>query len=194
MKLYVSGPITGTKDYLKKFKEAEEVLKGKGHSVINPAAVNSMMPVDTTYEEYMKMSMTMLEMCDGIVLLDGWQGSRGANREYGYALGRDMEVFPLDVSRASDDEKEPEGRKHKKESEESVKKKGKTSSQTKQKKAEIDKGKILALRKAGWTVKDIAEEMGCATGTISAYLWKMKKGEEEQKEKENAGKGDDKKA
>ena len=93
MKYYISGPISGTKDYMERFAEAEKQLKKKGYSVVNPAAVNAMLPADTTYEEYMRMAMTMLEMCDGIVMLDGWRNSIGANREYGYALGAEMEII-----------------------------------------------------------------------------------------------------
>ena len=52
-----------------------------------------MLPQDTSYEEYMKMSMCMLDMCDYIYLLKGWQESRGANREYGYALAKDKTIM-----------------------------------------------------------------------------------------------------
>ena len=89
MKIYISGAITGTDDYMDRFADAEEKLKKEGHSVINPAAVNSMMPADTTYEEYMEMSLTMLDMCGAIYMLKGGEKSCGANREYGYALAAD---------------------------------------------------------------------------------------------------------
>lgn len=89
MKIYISGAITGTDDYMDRFADAEEKPKKEGHSVINPAAVNSMMPADTTYEEYMEMSLTMLDMCGAIYMLKGWEKSCGANREYGYALAAD---------------------------------------------------------------------------------------------------------
>lgn len=93
VKIYLSGSITGTTDYLDRFEKAEKELTEKGYVVINPAKVNAMMPVETTYEEYMKMSMTMLDMCDYIYMLKGWQQSRGANREYGYALGTDKVIM-----------------------------------------------------------------------------------------------------
>ena len=90
MKIYISGPITGTDDYMQRFAKATEKLVNEGFIPINPAAVNSMLPKETTYEEYMKMSLTMLDMCKGIYMLEGWEDSKGANREYGYALAKDM--------------------------------------------------------------------------------------------------------
>lgn len=75
------------------FSKAENKLIEDGYSVVNPAKVNSMLPQDTDYEEYMKMSMCMLDMCDYIYLLKGWQDSRGANREYGYALAKDKTIM-----------------------------------------------------------------------------------------------------
>ena len=92
MRVYISGPITGTKDYMKRFAEEEERLKKKGYSVINPAKVNAQLPEDTTYEEYMAMSLIMLDMCDAIYMMDGWKNSRGANREYGYALAKNKRI------------------------------------------------------------------------------------------------------
>lgn len=94
-KIYISGSITGRKpeDYLTQFQKKQEELEGNGYLVINPAAVNSNLPMDTTYEEYMNMSLTMLSMCDTIYMLGGWERSRGANREYGYAIAAGMEII-----------------------------------------------------------------------------------------------------
>lgn len=90
MRVYISGVITGTDDFMERFKEAEDRLTDEGMSVINPAHANSYMPKDTTYEEYMKVAFCLLEMCDAIYMPRGWKESRGANREYGYALARGM--------------------------------------------------------------------------------------------------------
>lgn len=88
MKVYISGPITGTSDYMERFKRAEELLLKIGDIPVNPAAVNSSLPEQTGYEEYMNMSITMLDMCDEIFMMNGWEKSCGANREYGYALAK----------------------------------------------------------------------------------------------------------
>lgn len=82
-KIYISGKITGTDDYMQRFEEAEKALNNMfpGVSVINPAKVNAAMPTDTTYEQYMAMSFTMLDMCDTIYMMQGWEHSNGAKKE-----------------------------------------------------------------------------------------------------------------
>lgn len=93
MKIYISGAISGTTDFMERFAKAEKELTEKGYSVVNPAKVNAQLPIDTGYEEYMKMSFCMLDMCDGIYMLKGWSKSCGANRELGYALAKDMIIM-----------------------------------------------------------------------------------------------------
>lgn len=92
-RIYISGQITGTTDYMERFAEAEERLAAEGYSVINPAKVNYFLPEGTTWEEYMKMSFCMMELCDSIYLMTGWGKSKGAKREYHYALSRGMEIL-----------------------------------------------------------------------------------------------------
>lgn len=71
MKIYISGKITGTTDYMQRFESAEKALSN--YTVINPAKVNAQLPKETVWEEYMKMSMCMLEMCNAIYMLKGWE-------------------------------------------------------------------------------------------------------------------------
>ncbi len=91
-RIYISGAITGTDDFMERFAKAQKELEEQGYSVVNPAAVNSMLPEDTNYEEYMSMSFLMLDMCDSIYMLNGWSKSCGANREYGYAIAMDKTI------------------------------------------------------------------------------------------------------
>ena len=85
MKIYISGKITGTTDYMERFAVVEKRLTEKGFSVINPARVNACMPLDTTYEQYMEMCCCMLKQADAIYLMHGWRNSNGACREYSFA-------------------------------------------------------------------------------------------------------------
>lgn len=93
MKLYLSGAITGTTDYMDRFCNAQKALEEYGHTVINPADINSRLPEDTTYEQYMDVCIVLLGMAEGIYMLSGWEKSCGANRELGYALAKDKVVI-----------------------------------------------------------------------------------------------------
>lgn len=100
MKVYISGPITGTTDYMERFAEAQKRIESRGHSVINPALVNSNLPVDTTYDEYMSMSFCMLDMCDAIYLLNDFEKSKGALMEVERAKSKELLIL---TERASDE-------------------------------------------------------------------------------------------
>lgn len=94
LKVYISGPITGTDDYMERFKKAEYDLRRKGYEVINPAAVNQNLPESTTWEQYMEMSLCMLKMCNAIYMLKGWAERVPAPAlEYCEAKGKDYEIM-----------------------------------------------------------------------------------------------------
>lgn len=93
MKIYISGPITGTEDYMERFQTAEEKLAAEGHMVYNPAALNDRMPEGTTYEEYMQTSFCLLDIAEAIYMMDGWEKSKGALREMHYACAKEKSVF-----------------------------------------------------------------------------------------------------
>ena len=96
MKVYISGKITGNDHYMEEFAQAQKKLEAKGHSVLNPAATCATLPEDTDYEDYMKIALMLLDMADGVYFLRNWKDSKGANREYGYALAKEkMIVFEI---------------------------------------------------------------------------------------------------
>ena len=101
MKIYISGAITGTDDYMERFAKAEKELTEQGYLVVNPAKVNAQLPEGTSYEEYMKMSFCMLDMCESIYMIKGWKKSCGANRELCYAMVKDM-IIMFEKERANE--------------------------------------------------------------------------------------------
>ena len=91
--IYISGPITGTSDYMERFEKAEKELIENGYSVINPAKVNAMLPEDATWEEYIKVSLTLLSICTGVYMMPGWRESRGAVLEFMQARRNEMQIY-----------------------------------------------------------------------------------------------------
>lgn len=90
-KIYISGKISGTDDYLERFAAAEKKFSEQGYEVVNPAYEGTKLK-DASYEDYMELSFQLLKDCDIIYMLKDWRTSPGANQEYGYALAKDMEI------------------------------------------------------------------------------------------------------
>lgn len=93
IKVYISGKISGTTDYLERFEKAEMELKSMGWDVINPAKINSFLPTDTTWEEYMEIDYKLMDICNTIYMLKDWESSKGANAELEYANKRKMNII-----------------------------------------------------------------------------------------------------
>lgn len=92
MRVYISGPIRGTGDYTQRFENAESELREHGFKPINPVKADAISD-DLTIEERLKIDILLLGMCDAIYMLRGWEGSCGANREFGYATAKDMMIM-----------------------------------------------------------------------------------------------------
>lgn len=91
VRVYISGAISNDENYKEKFANAEKKLKEMRYNVVNPTVLDAIDGL--TYEEYMKLDIDLLDMCDAIYMLKGWEKSRGANREYGYALAKDLIIL-----------------------------------------------------------------------------------------------------
>ena len=76
--------MTGIDDWNRQsFKEAEDWLSLQGHTVLNPAAyVPIHRPELIPHEAYMKIALAMLDACEAVYMLKGWQQSKGAMMEH----------------------------------------------------------------------------------------------------------------
>ena len=95
-KIYLSGPMTGIepREYRRRFREAETILRRHGYGCINPCRVwpcrfpwlyrlmNALLGKRLTYAVILAYDLILLmTRADGIVMLPGWQASRGAQIE-----------------------------------------------------------------------------------------------------------------
>lgn len=96
MRLYISGPITGVSNYKRIFQESKDALLAKGYDVVNPAELTEVIGDSFSYDEILSIDLDLLHRCDVLVQLPGWEESRGANIEYGYALGADKIIIKLE--------------------------------------------------------------------------------------------------
>ena len=95
-KIYLSGPMTGCAraDYVRRFGEAERILRRHGYGVINPCrvwacrwpwiyrAMEWAMGKRLAYAVVLCYDLLLLmTRADGIAMLPGWQASRGAQIE-----------------------------------------------------------------------------------------------------------------
>ncbi len=80
MKIYIAGKITGDDGYRAKFQEAAEKLEALGHVVLNPA----ILPAGLAEQDYMQITLAMLNAADLAVFLPDYQKSAGAMIEWAW--------------------------------------------------------------------------------------------------------------
>lgn len=88
-KIFISGKVTGDPNYKEKFAKMEEELKGMDYIVLNP----TILPEGLEWEEYMRITLNMLHICDAIIMLEDWEESKGAKIELEYATKNEKVIF-----------------------------------------------------------------------------------------------------
>lgn len=97
MRIYISGPISGTADYKERFRQAKteiaEMVKTSmfDWTIINP--VEFCEQIDGTWADYMDVCLAALRLCDAIYILRGWEKSKGATIEKLYAEEAGFKIF-----------------------------------------------------------------------------------------------------
>jgi hypothetical protein len=89
--LYISGPMTGIPLYWTAFCHAQFLLEGHGITCLNPTSH----PAGLSYEQYLDIDMAMIRASMGVVVLPGWEDSKGACAEVAYAkaLGKPVRTI-----------------------------------------------------------------------------------------------------
>lgn len=91
-KVYISGPMTGLPEFnYPAFNAAAGLLRGRGFEVVNPAELAT----GNTWEWYMRQNIKDVCDVDGLVLLEGWQNSKGAQLEVYIAKTLGMPITEL---------------------------------------------------------------------------------------------------
>jgi len=96
--IYISGPISGMPDGNRPaFAEMAATLRSKGWVVVNPHDLFAA-DVEESWEGYMRKDLAALLTCTHIVMLPGWELSRGAQLEklVADAVGIQTLVLPPD--------------------------------------------------------------------------------------------------
>ena len=89
-RVYLSGPITNTKNYKGLFMFAEELTAlGDAEQIYNPAAQIS---ASSSWEQAMHRCLSEITNYDTVVMLPGWNVSRGARLEHDVAIACGIRV------------------------------------------------------------------------------------------------------
>lgn len=96
MKLYVSGAMTGMPEFnFPAFNRAAEQLRLLGYEVENPADKGI---IDGwTWSDYLRYDLKALMDCQGVAMLPGWPGSKGARLEFHVATELGMPCLSVET-------------------------------------------------------------------------------------------------
>lgn len=92
MLIYVSGNVN-TNNWEEKTRKAENFLKLNDLYVINPMNIDIIRENRLQDNQVMKIEYALIDICDGIYMLKGWQKSKKACAELTYAKSLDKKII-----------------------------------------------------------------------------------------------------
>lgn len=93
-RVYISGPMTGLPECnFPAFHAAAASLRSRGYEVSNPAEINK--ETNGDWCKYLRADIKALCDCDVLVLLPGWESSKGAHLELHVAHRLGLRVVAL---------------------------------------------------------------------------------------------------
>lgn len=98
-RVFLSGPMSGLPEHNHpKFHSMANLLRAQGLAVWNPAELDG---GDTSrpWSHYMRQDVAALTECDVVLLLPGWEGSRGSNLEVLIADALGLPIYLADTLR-----------------------------------------------------------------------------------------------
>ena len=96
MKLYLAGPMTGYLHLNHPLFNAETLrLRALGYQVVNPVEINP--DPAAAWSDCMRQDIAQLVSCDGVAVLPGWTGSKGASLEVYIGRALKMPILAADV-------------------------------------------------------------------------------------------------
>lgn len=170
---YLAGPITGVPDYERRFRDAEEMVLarlGDKYTVVNPAALLKPFK-DLPYFKVMNLCFSFLDYASVVVLLPGWDKSKGACIEYGYSVAQDKIWMELTDLLTGFEEIKPKKVVEKVMEKPKAKRTGGVS-----KRVNIDWEKAEKLHAELKSWEKVADAMGIAQGTLRRRMWERQKG------------------
>lgn len=96
-RIYIAGPMSDCDNYnFESFEWAAKHLRDIGYEPVSPAEVHGIKD-DWEWEDYLKADLALLIDCDAIVMLAGWEESRGACLEHDTARRLGLSVMEFDA-------------------------------------------------------------------------------------------------
>ena len=93
MKIYISGPITG-KDREAvghAFEEAKRFISEAGHTPVSP--LENGLTAEARYKDHIVRDLDLMLGCEAILLLYGWNKSKGCRIEHFVAINMGLIIF-----------------------------------------------------------------------------------------------------